>query len=267
MGSRASWATSPAHTTDAPNSPSSATLPSPGSPADPASTRTTLSPSRAPAAAVNRAWLLWRAPQVTNVSAPRASAAPQSHSSLRTLLPPPPSPVRSSRFTQRSVGPSPSARASRGAASSGVGQLPREPAWRQRVPFQRRSCALLEVDRYRRSPLKRHDGLRLRDRRRYSVPAPDTETNCPRPGSLTRSMKPRSLASSQTGRRGHDVRHASRTSTYGRGPGPNHSRRSSTRSSTLSVIVAPVTHERTAGPGRSWPAMAPRQPWKKVISL
>src|SRR6185369_3780412 len=39
-------------------------------------------------------------------------------------------------------------------------------------------------------------------------------------------MKPRWLASSQTGRRGHEVRHASRTSAYGRGPGPIHSRRS-----------------------------------------
>jgi hypothetical protein len=47
-------------------------------------------------------------------------------------------------------------------------------------------------------------------------------------------MKPRSLASSHTGRRGHDVRHASSTSAYGRGSQPIHSSRSRTKLSTLS---------------------------------
>jgi hypothetical protein len=46
-------------------------------------------------------------------------------------------------------------------------------------------------------------------------------------------MKPRSVASSHTGKRGHDVRHASSTSAYGRGLGPIHSRRSRIKVSTV----------------------------------
>jgi hypothetical protein len=53
-----------------------------------------------------------------------------------------------------------------------------------------------------------------------------------------RLMKPRSFASSHTGRRGHDVRHASITSAYGRGAGPIQSRRSRIRLSTLSGMGA-----------------------------
>jgi hypothetical protein len=48
-------------------------------------------------------------------------------------------------------------------------------------------------------------------------------------------MNPRSFASSQTGSRGHDVRHASITSAYGRALGPIHSRRSRIRLSTVSA--------------------------------
>src|SRR2546430_13585016 len=47
-------------------------------------------------------------------------------------------------------------------------------------------------------------------------------------------MNPRSVASSQTGKRGQDVRHASSTSAYGRGLGPIHSSRSMIRVSTVS---------------------------------
>src|SRR6266566_6316490 len=52
-------------------------------------------------------------------------------------------------------------------------------------------------------------------------------------------MKPRSLASSQTGSRGQDVRQASMTSRYGLALGPIHSRRSRIRASTGSGMVAP----------------------------
>src|SRR5713101_2304860 len=45
-------------------------------------------------------------------------------------------------------------------------------------------------------------------------------------------MKPRSLASSHTGRRGQDVRQASITSAYGRGLGPIHSSRLRIKAST-----------------------------------
>src|SRR6516164_7772556 len=52
-------------------------------------------------------------------------------------------------------------------------------------------------------------------------------------------MRPRSLASSQTGRRGHDVRQASMTSRYGLPSGPIHSSRSRVRASTgLGIIAA-----------------------------
>src|SRR6476659_6194626 len=49
-------------------------------------------------------------------------------------------------------------------------------------------------------------------------------------------MKPRSVASSHTGRRGQDVRHASITSLYGRVFGPIHSSRSRISESTVSDI-------------------------------
>jgi hypothetical protein len=71
--------------------------------------------------------------------------------------------------------------------------------------------------------------------RKYSLPAADTETTTPRSGARWRAMKPRSFASSHTGSRGHEVRHASSTSPYGRGLGPIHSRRSRIRLSTVSA--------------------------------
>jgi hypothetical protein len=60
--------------------------------------------------------------------------------------------------------------------------------------------------------------------------------NWPSPGAWWRSTNPRSFASSHTGNRGHEVRHASSTSEYGRGLEPSHSRRSRMRLSTVSVI-------------------------------
>ena len=71
--------------------------------------------------------------------------------------------------------------------------------------------------------------------RKYSLPAADTETTTPRSGARWRMMKPRSFASSHTGSRGHEVRHASSTSAYARGLGPIHSRRSTIRLSTVSA--------------------------------
>src|SRR5687767_9655968 len=59
-------------------------------------------------------------------------------------------------------------------------------------------------------------------------------------------MKPRSVASSQTGRRGHEVRHASIVSRYGRSPGPIHSRRSRIRLSTVSDTAIGLLHWRPA---------------------
>ena len=86
-------------------------------------TRTHLRPSRAAAAAVRRAWLLCAAPLVTSVVAPARSASAQVYCSLRILLPPPPRLVRSSRLIQRSSAASVRRTASRGARSSGVGQV------------------------------------------------------------------------------------------------------------------------------------------------
>src|ERR1051326_1153063 len=51
-------------------------------------------------------------------------------------------------------------------------------------------------------------------------------------------MNPRSLASSQTGRRGQEVRHASITSKYGFDSAPIHSSKSSIRASTGSDNAA-----------------------------
>src|SRR5438093_4478237 len=80
------------------------------------------SPSRLAAAAVMRTWLLWRPPPVTSVSQPWAMASAQRYSSLRTLLPPPASPVASSRFTHSAPSAIPRRAPSRGIGSSGVGR-------------------------------------------------------------------------------------------------------------------------------------------------
>src|SRR5262245_30928902 len=60
-------------------------------------------------------------------------------------------------------------------------------------------------------------------------------------------MKPCSLASSHTGRRGQDVRHASMTSAYGRGFGPSHSSRSRIRASTTFDTEASLSGRRSGG--------------------
>src|SRR5688572_23996954 len=67
-------------------------------------------------------WLEPGPPPVTTTSAPHARASPSRYSSLRALLPPRPTPVRSSRLTHTST---PSASDSRGAAWSGVGRVAR----------------------------------------------------------------------------------------------------------------------------------------------
>src|ERR1700722_16932557 len=111
----------------APKSSSSSRFPcgaAPGGPGWPARTRVTARPSRAPAAAVSRAWLDWAAPVVTRQSAPSRSAAARVRSSLRTLLPPPPRPVRSSRLSHSRPPRRPTAAPSRGAGSSGDGKVP-----------------------------------------------------------------------------------------------------------------------------------------------
>ena len=84
----------------------------------PASTRWTSSPRRAPAAAVIRQWLDWAAPTVTSERAPAAAASAHRNSSLRALLPPAPSPVRSSRLIHNRAPPG-----SSGPRSSGVGSV------------------------------------------------------------------------------------------------------------------------------------------------
>ena len=86
----------------------------------PDSTRWTSRPSTAPAAAVIRQWLDWPAPTVTSVRAPVRSASPHRNSSLRALLPPAPSPVRSSRLTHSRAPPG-----RPGPRSSGVGSVAR----------------------------------------------------------------------------------------------------------------------------------------------
>src|SRR4051794_33364567 len=73
-----------------------------------------------------RAWLLWRPPPVTNVSHPRANASAQRYSSLRALLPPPASPVQSSRLTHSAPGSMSRAAPSRSIGSSGVGKWARD---------------------------------------------------------------------------------------------------------------------------------------------
>ena len=76
-------------------------------------------PSFAATAAVCRTWFDCTAPCVTKWSAPRAKASPAKYSSFRTLFPPPPIPVKSSRLIQIS-GP-PKARVKFGSNSKGVG--------------------------------------------------------------------------------------------------------------------------------------------------
>src|SRR5438093_5055503 len=77
--------------------------------------------SLAAAAAVIRTWLLWRPPPVTSVSLPLFSASAQRYASLRALLPPPASPVQSSRLTHSAPSAIPRAAPMRSAGSSGVG--------------------------------------------------------------------------------------------------------------------------------------------------
>ena len=74
----------------------------------------------------------------------------------------------------------------------------------------------------------------------------------PDPGS--RLMKPRSVASSQTGSRGQEVRQASITSAYARGFGPIHSRRSKMRLSTVSSTSATTIRSALGGRGPADPA-------------
>jgi len=64
-------------------------------------------------------WLLCGAPVVITVVAPAARACAQVYCSLRTLLPPPPSPLRSSRLSQRASAASPTAAAKRVLAPAG----------------------------------------------------------------------------------------------------------------------------------------------------
>ena len=63
-------------------------------------------------------------------------------------------------------------------------------------------------------------------------------------------LPPSAHASSQTERRGQLVRQASSTSEYGRGVVPNHSRRSRTRQSSVSVIGLPKIVHIAATSGR-----------------
>jgi hypothetical protein len=102
----------------APNNDDSSWLPTGTSGRSPESTRCTSSPSTAPAAAVMRQWFDWAAPTVTSDRAPAACAAPHKNSNLRALLPPMPSPVRSSRLTHSRTSPG-----SSGPRSSGVGNV------------------------------------------------------------------------------------------------------------------------------------------------
>ena len=85
------------------------------------STRYTLIPSRAPAAESCRQWFDCAADPYTMQSAPSRSASAMRNSSMRVLLPPNASPVRSSRLT-RMRGPPRSAE-NRSASSRGVGSF------------------------------------------------------------------------------------------------------------------------------------------------
>ena len=114
----------PTQITDAAARWSSTRLPSATGGRSPRSTRTHRTPSRAAAAAVSRQWLLCAAPLVTSTVAAWASASAQLYCSLRTWLPPPPRPLRSSRLIHRSFSARPTRVARRGARSKGVGQVP-----------------------------------------------------------------------------------------------------------------------------------------------
>ena len=79
--------------------------PGPASLVHPQCSKAHWNPHLAAAAAVCRVWFDWIAPTVTSVSAPVRKASPTRNSSLRDLLPPPASPVRSSRLIHRSGPP------------------------------------------------------------------------------------------------------------------------------------------------------------------
>ena len=80
----------------------------------------------------------------------------------------------------------------------------------------------------------RGGSVRRRYRSRNARPRSVTEITVPQPSSSWRWTNPRSLASSQMGNRGQDVRQAAMTSEYGLGREPIHSRRSSINASTES---------------------------------
>ncbi len=110
----------------APNSRSSSMLPERSYPGSTTASRPRMIPrwhsmlSFAQAAATWRTVFDCTTPPHTTQSAPSANAAPSENSSLRTLLPPPPSPVQSSRLTHSE--PSPTAAPRRRIGSSGVGK-------------------------------------------------------------------------------------------------------------------------------------------------
>jgi len=98
------------------------------------------------------------------------------------------------------------------------------------------------------------DARQARRLSRNVRPRPVTATVASLPGRCRRSMNPRALASSQTGRRGHDVRHASMTSAYGRCCGPIHSSRSRIRASSDSATTQGTSRPSAARQDDSRPA-------------
>jgi len=93
------------------------------------------------------------------------------------------------------------------------GTLKTYPGFPYGMPTTHAETINADLLRDRRIPqIRVRDLSRTRRLRRCSAPAMDTEMNWPCPGTCSRSIKPRLFASSHTGRRGHDVRHASRTS-------------------------------------------------------
>src|SRR5581483_10100878 len=125
----------------------------------PWSTSTDCNPRRAAAAAVSRAWLLCGPPAVITVVAPAASACAQVYCSLRTLFPPPPSPLKSSRLTQRLSCANPRAELRRGAASSGVGQLPSRIGARATSADTARHYRLHHSNSFSRCPCRRNASM------------------------------------------------------------------------------------------------------------
>ena len=79
-------------------------------------------PSRAAQAAVSMAWLDWGPPAVSTTSAPLFRASASKNSSLRTLLPPRATPMRTSRLIYRFF---PSSRLRFSILYRGVGSRPR----------------------------------------------------------------------------------------------------------------------------------------------